>query len=74
MGNCLSCFYLTQGDQVSEESWAGEKQAVWVSPDLSCLMCLRGCLEVKVQSHSTGLQQRVSLGLSFLICKVVGFL
>lgn len=29
MGNCLSWLYLTQGDQVSEELWAGEKQAVY---------------------------------------------
>lgn len=28
MGNCLSWLYLTRGDQVSEELWAGEKQAV----------------------------------------------
>lgn len=28
MGNCLSWLYLTGEHQVSEEQWAGEKQAV----------------------------------------------
>lgn len=77
MGNCLSWLYLTREHQVSEEQWAGEKQAVG-EPGSQLFSVPEEVLQGQSAASQywalAEVQNLPSSGLSFLICEMACFL
>lgn len=73
----MNWLYLTQGDQVSEEQWAGEEQAVGEPGSQQPYVpekVLEGQRAVSQYWAPAEVQNLPLPGLGFLICKMASFL